>query len=195
MGYCWARSLPMPTACEPWPGKMNAIFVNAISASAGAGKFIDSLIEWRILPNWSDVQLYRRGMKLGQTLLDLLINAPLGEFGGDPHCVLDGVRVGGAVRDNAHSPQSQQRRATVFRVIDALLEVGKCAARKHVANLPGNCGFQGFFEHGAHQIRHAFGDFERHIAYEAIGNDYVDVAVEQVASLYIAHKVQGQALQ
>jgi len=25
MGYFSARSLPMPTACEPWPGKMNAI--------------------------------------------------------------------------------------------------------------------------------------------------------------------------
>src|ERR1700693_4190432 len=83
----------------------------------------------RDLASRCDFHFGRRGTKLGQSPLDRFIDAPLGKLRSDPQPILDRVRVGRAVRDNAHALQAQQRRATVFGVVDALLEIGKSAAR------------------------------------------------------------------
>src|ERR1700683_1642874 len=80
-------------------------------------------------------------------------------------------------------------------MVDALFEIGKSAARKHVADLRGNCRLERFFQNGAHQVGYTFGNLERDVTHESIGDDYVDVTVEQVAALNIANKVQGQRLQ
>src|SRR5580704_18428564 len=76
----------------------------------------------------SDFHFRRRGTKRGQSLLDRFIDVPLGGLRSHPHRILDGVGVRGTVRNNAYASYPQQRRATVFGVVDALLEIGKGAA-------------------------------------------------------------------
>ena len=57
----------------------------------------------------------------------------LSELDGDADRILDGVGVRRSMRDDAHAFHSQQRRAAVLGVIEALLEVGEGAARKQIA--------------------------------------------------------------
>src|SRR5580700_9686989 len=70
----------------------------------------------------------RRGTKRGQSLLDRFIDVPLGGLRSHPHRILDGVGVRGTVRNYSHASYPQQRRASVFGVGYALLEIGKGAA-------------------------------------------------------------------
>src|SRR5205807_10663913 len=79
-------------------------------------------------------------------------------------------------------------------MVDSLLEVTEGAAGKQIANLPGDGGLQRFLQSGADQVGNAFGDLESHIAHKTVGYDNVNMAVEQVASFHIAHKIQRKPL-
>src|SRR5579883_2952242 len=54
---------------------------------------------------------------------------------GDPDGVLDGIRVGRSVADEGYALQPEQRSATVFRVIQTLLEVDKRLPREQEPDL------------------------------------------------------------
>ena len=61
----------------------------------------------------------------GNALLNHVIQLAVGKLHGHAHRVLDRVRVRRTVADDAHALQSQQRRAAVLGVVEALLEIGK----------------------------------------------------------------------
>src|ERR1700677_4752102 len=122
MGYFSANSWPMPTDCDPWPGKMNAS-----RDGFALGKSFDSFMIENLMSG-SGFRFRRRWMKRRESALNRLIDAAFGKFRRHPHRIFDRVRVGGAMGDNADPFQSQQRCTTVFGVVDAFFEVGKCAA-------------------------------------------------------------------
>ena len=80
-------------------------------------------------------------------------------------------------------------------MIQALFEIVEGAAREQISYLSGDGCFQRFFERGADQISHAFRCFERHVADESVGNNYIHLAAVDVPPFNITDKVQWQLLQ
>ncbi len=66
----------------------------------------------------------------GQFLFDLPIDLVLSKLRRDANRILDGIRIGRPMSDEAHAFHSQQRRAAVLSVVEAFFEVGKGATRK-----------------------------------------------------------------
>src|SRR4029077_9020645 len=121
--------------------------------------------------------------------------AVLGEFGSHANGVLDRVRIRRPVSNYADALQAQQGRAAVLRMVKALLEVGECAARKQVPDLPGHRSLQRLFQGGAHQVDHTFGNLQGNVADETIGDDHIDLAVVEVPPLNIPDEIQGKLFQ
>src|SRR5450631_4039181 len=104
-----------------------------------------------------------------QLPLDLIVDGSLREFRGYTNGILDGVGIRRSVSDEAHAFHAQQRSPAIFRVVETLLEIGERTAREQVADLAGDGGFQSFFQGGPHQIGHALGSLEHHVAHKSIG--------------------------
>ena len=98
------------------------------------------------------------------------------------------------MRDDADALQSEQGRTAIFGMVEPFLEISKCAAREQVSDLPGHCGLQRFFQIGANQIDHAFGNLQRDVANKAVGDNDVDIAVVKVAPFDVADKFRGSCL-
>src|SRR6266568_5090306 len=97
--------------------------------------------------------------------------------------------------DEACALHAKQGRATIFRMIEALLEVGECAAREQISYLPCDGRSQRFFQSRAYQVRHAFGSLERDIADESVRHNDVDSAAVDVAAFDVADKIQRELLE
>ena len=94
--------------------------------------------------------------------------------------------------DDAHPFHPKKRRSAVFSVVEALLEVDEGAAREQRSHLAGDGGLQRFFQRRADQIGHAFGNLQRDVSHEAVGDDHVDMPVVQVAAFHVPDKIQGK---
>jgi hypothetical protein len=62
----------------------------------------------------------------GQLLFDFFVHAGPAKLGGDADGVLDCVGIRAAVADDGDAANSQERGATLFRVVGALAESVKC---------------------------------------------------------------------
>ena len=69
------------------------------------------------------------------------IHVVLAELVGDAHGILDGVGIGSAVTNDCDSLDAQQRRTTVFGIVQPPLELLKCILGKNRADL----GSEGLF--------------------------------------------------
>src|SRR5690348_14421282 len=121
-------------------------------------------------------------MKRGEATLNRVVNAALGKFCRNADCILDGVGIRRSVSDNADALYAEQRSATVFGVVEALLEIGEGAAREQGSDLARDGGLQRFLQRGAHEIGDAFGNFQGDIADESVSDDDVHFAVVKVAA-------------
>ena len=70
-----------------------------------------------------------------QFLLDVRRDLALDELRRDPHRVFDRIRIRRSVRDEACAFHTQQRRAAIFSVIEALLKISEGTAREQCSDL------------------------------------------------------------
>src|ERR1700676_1698212 len=170
-GYFSAKSLPIPTACEPCPGNNNAIVfsvMNVIEFLSSERAFTRRICATRghsIGPSLCRMTMPKDPSALHsadwswphrrQPTLNRSINPTLRKFRSHAYCILDRVRVRRAMRDDARALHPQQRRAAVFSVIEPLLEIGEGTARQQRAYLSRNRSLQRFLQRRAHQVRHA----------------------------------------
>src|SRR5689334_4279558 len=82
-----------------------------------------------------------------QLALNLFVDLTRRELGRDADGVLDRIRVRTAVRNNADSPDAEQRRSAVFRIIQALLEFFESLPGEHIPDLAGDGGCEGIAQH------------------------------------------------
>ena len=91
-----------------------------------------------------------RRLAASKLLLQPLVYPSLGELSRHADPVKNGAVVRRAVVHDANPADSQQRRAAVFGIIQALLEIVKCGTREQRAYLRGD----GRIERLAQQIAH-----------------------------------------
>ena len=97
--------------------------------------------------------------------------------------------------DGADALHAQQRRAAIFRIIQALLELAVSLARKQRADLAGHRLAERFAQHADEHVHQPLADFEGDIADKPVAHHHVRDAVEDVAPLDVADEVDGQSLQ
>src|SRR5690349_17954352 len=103
----------MPEYCEAWPGNTNATLPIVNSS-----------------PEPSRVNA--RGREL---LFDFFIDARAGETRCNPDGVFHSLGVGAPVADHAYSPNTQERRSSILRVINRLSQTLQRSPRKQKADL------------------------------------------------------------
>src|SRR5208283_1779619 len=128
----------------------------------------------------------------GDALRNGAVELAVGELHGHSHRVLDGVRIGRPMADDAYTLNTQQRRAAVLGIVEALLEIGEGLAREQKSDLAADGRLQRLLEQEAHRLDHAFGDFQRDVADEAVAHQHIGLAVVQIAPFDVAHEVHGQ---
>ena len=89
----------------------------------------------------------------------------------------------------ADSADAEQRGAAVLGVVEALFEVAEGLAGEERADLGGDGGLQGFAEGDGDELGGAFAGLEGDVADEAVADDDVGVAVEEVAAFDVADEV------
>src|SRR5438093_12438698 len=94
----------------------------------------------------------RRRTQSGHLGLNVGRDIAVHKFGSDADRILDCVHIRRSVRDETRALDSKQWRATVFSVINPLLEIRESASREQVADLAGNRRRQGFLQCCANQI-------------------------------------------
>src|SRR6266566_4051435 len=111
-GYRSARSFPIPTDCDPWPGNKNATCVALLSST------VMSITCWR-----SDRGRHQTcSSQFREFAFNLRIYVALDKFRGHADGVLDGVNVRRSVGDEASPFYPEQRCTAVFGMIQPLLE-------------------------------------------------------------------------
>src|SRR5215208_3451998 len=102
----------------------------------------------------------------GEATADMVVHARLHCPQGDLDPVLDRVRIGLAMTDDAHAAHAQQWRAAVLGVVEVLERPGELL-RVEVGTLG---------EHADERGRDALVELEEHVADEAVADDDVDRA-------------------
>src|SRR5687767_4198424 len=113
-----AQAFPIPTRCEPWPGKTKASRFTRRSPDPLAAE------QARLL-----------GVQLGDLVADLVGQIGGAELDRPAHRVLDRARRRAAVADEAAAAHSEQRRGAVFRVVDAPPQAVEGRPGHHVPQL------------------------------------------------------------
>src|ERR1700693_1875178 len=150
-GYISASSLPMPGYCEACPGKTNATLPIGLPVLC-LSHF------WRA--NAGTVWVYRGGRKL---LFDFVVHLRTRESRGDANSIFNGVGVGTAVADDAHSAHAEQRRATIFGVVDSFFQTLQRSTRKKKSYLRCQRTLYGLFQQTKNFQRQTFADFKRDV--------------------------------
>src|SRR5215468_8688884 len=83
-----------------------------------------------------------------QFFLDALIHFAFGEFLGYANGILDCVHIRPSMADNADAAHTQERRAAVLGIVDALLEFAECALREHCPDFGGDRRFKRLLQQG-----------------------------------------------
>src|ERR1035441_8038321 len=109
---------------------------------------------------------------------DARIDLSLGELSGDADAVHDCLLVRRSVADDAHAADAEQGRAAILGVIEALLEVVECAARQQGTDLRGDGRLQRLAQQQADQLDRAFTGLDGDVAYKAVADSHVNLAVE-----------------
>src|SRR5947209_5693159 len=97
--------------------------------------------------------------------------------------------------DEARPLHAQQRRTTIFGVVQALLEIGECTARKKISDLACNCRGQRFLKRRTHEVYDTLGTLERNVSHKSIGNDHVNFPSVDIAAFDVSNEVQGELLE
>ena len=92
--------------------------------------------------------------------------------------------------DKARGFHSQQRRASVFGMVQPLFEIRKCASGEQVSHLARDSFRESLLQRGTDQIHHAFRSLQSHVANKTIGDDHIRFAVVNVSPFHVANKVQ-----
>ena len=124
---------------------------------------------------------------------DAAVDLGLSELGCDADSVHDGALVGCAVADDTDSADTEQGRATVLGVIDALLEVLEGTAGEEGPDLGCDGGLEGLSQQDADQACGSLAGLDGDVANESIADDDVGVTVEEVAALDVADEVHLRA--
>src|SRR5712692_746330 len=169
-----ASSLPMPGYCDACPGNRNA------SLLIEKARFSKPVLA-------SGRGANGPGRKL---VLDLFVHLRAGQPRRDADCILDGVGVRAAVRNHGDAADTQERRAAVFGIINLLLEILEGAPREQRAHLRGQRAPQRFLQQAGDELGHALAGLQRDVADEAVADDHVHVAGEDIAALDVAHEIQ-----
>src|SRR5712671_5252375 len=94
--------------------------------------------------------------------------------------------------DDSHPFQSQERRSSIFRIVELAAEVGKGLPRQQRSYLGSNCRGQRIFQQEAYRFHQPFRNLERHVADKTVTDDDIYFAVVQVAAFYVAQKIEWQ---
>src|SRR5215831_10387242 len=172
-GYFSASSLPMPEYCEACPGNMNAT-----------------------LPiKCSSLRTSHLHVGQGELLFDFLVHPRARQTGGDADGVLDGVGVRAAVADNANAADSQKRRAAILRVVHGPLDAFQSPFRKQIAQLRSDRAFVTLAQKLDDLHGQCFANFQRDVANEAVADNHVHLAREEIIPFHVAHEVHRQPLE
>src|ERR1700688_880586 len=182
-GYISASSLPMPGYCEACPGKTNATLPICLPVLC-LSHF------WRA--NTGTVWVYRSGRKL---LFDFVVHLRTRESRGDANSIFNSVGVGSPVADNAHSAYAKQRRATIFGVVDGLLQTLQRSTRKKKSHLRCQRTLYGLFQQTENFQRQAFTNFKRDVADKPVAYDHIHNPRKKIPAFHIAHEMHGTFLQ
>src|SRR6516164_9810263 len=173
--------------CQPGSTRPSSFASTVAPGAATAGSSVSDHFTRSFCANAGTVaaQMARRTARLNHDALQFIFNAPVyifaRKFGGYANRILDGIGVRPPVTDYAHTLDAQQRRAAVFGVVHALLEIREGRTREQIAHLPGDRGLERFLQHLLQQIDQAFAHLERNIADEAVADDDVRGAAIDVA--------------
>src|SRR5207247_6320422 len=117
------------------------------------------------------------------------------EIQSDPYGVLDGAHGRPAVADDGGRPNAQKRHAAVLGIVDLLAKVSECRSREDIAQF-GKKRLGDLLLHEMQDgLRGALHRLQRHVADEAVADDDVRLAVEDIAALHVADEVQGGLLE
>src|SRR5579872_1028203 len=91
---------------------------------------------------------------------------------------------------DANASDTQQRSASVLRVIQAFFKNSKRSAGKHVTHFRRKRSGERLLEQRGNHIHGALADFQDHVADKAVRDDDVRAAIEQIASFHVSEKIQ-----
>ena len=117
------------------------------------------------------------------------------EAAGEGDAVAHGARRQSTVADETEPVHAEQRRAAELRRIDPARETPEGRARERRAQTRRRRRAELLAQHAADGVDHAFADLERDVAGEAVADDHVGIAVEQVVGFDVAGEVQAAGLE
>src|SRR5258708_9768438 len=115
----------------------------------------------------------RGGRTSGPYICDLVVDMALGESGGHTQCFFEVIHIGRAVSNETHALHAEQRSATVFGMVKALLEIVKRAAREQISHLAGEGSLKGLLQGGAHQICYALRSLQGYVSLQPVVHLYI----------------------
>lgn len=122
---------------------------------------------------------------------DAGVDLGLGELGGDADAVEDGFFVGRPMAYDADAADAEEGGAAVLGVVEALLPGLEGLLGEESADLRSDGGAQVFAEGGADEFGQAFAGLEGDVADEAVADDDVGAAIEEVAAFDVADDVEA----
>src|SRR4051812_10504572 len=99
------------------------------------------------------------------------------------------------MQKNAHPIPPERSPPAVFGVVNAFFEIGESAAREQGANFACDRRLKCLFQERAHKVSDALRGFQGNITDKTVGDDYVDLAVVDIAPFDVADEIDGQLLQ
>jgi hypothetical protein len=156
----------MPTFCEPWPGKTNA-----------------------------SQELLLLAVQLGDFVADLKVQTHVRELLGAADGALHGPCVGAAVGDETAAVQAQQRSSPVLAVVHPLSEAVENRLGQGVAELAAGTRRHLLPQHPQQHLAERLGALQHGVADEAVANDHVHFAIENVPPLDVADEVEAGRLE
>lgn len=127
--------------------------------------------------------------------LDLLLDPVRDELPGPKDGVADGGRVGPAVADDADAVDAEELGTAVFGVIHLLVDLFQVPLHEEVAELGEDVLGDLVAGHRQDALDDPFRDLEGHVPGEAVTDDDVGDAGEQVLPLDVADEAQGRLLE
>src|SRR6266571_248070 len=128
-------------------------------------------------------------------VVDPIVDPVAHEVQRDPYRVLDGARRRPAVTDDRRRTHAQKRHASVLGVVDFLAKIAERRSRQDIAHFREERLGDLLFHEVQDRLRGALHRLQRHVADEAVADDDVRLAVEDVAALHVADEVQGGFLE
>ena len=99
-----------------------------------------------------------------------------------------------AVADDGDAGDAEQRRAAVFRVVDAPAEMPQRPPRQQRSDAHRDRARQLLAQQILHHVDEPLADLQRDVAGEAVADDHVGVAAVDIARLDVADELQRRAL-